>query len=329
MINVAIVGAKSYTGEELIKILYKHPNVKIVSLSGRMQGTTKHICEIYPYLKGKVDILCEDINEKKIAEQSDLIFTALPHKVSMEMVTKFYNFGKKVIDLSADFRLKDAEIYEKWYESKHISPELLKKAVYGLPELYRKKIKKATIIANPGCYPTTIILGCYPVLKEKIVNKKSIIIDSKSGISGAGREFVKTYHSPNTYAYKIGGIHRHIPEIEQELKCLITFTPHVIPQERGMLSTIYFKLKKSISENEIIQIYKKYYENEPFVRIVESAQTKDVENTNYCNIAINIDKRTNNLVITSAIDNLVKGASGQAVQNMNIMSGFDEEEGLI
>src|SRR3989339_72 len=329
MINAAIVGAKSYTGEELIKILFKHPKVKIISLSGRMQGNSKHICEIYPYLKGQVDILCEDINEEKIAKESDIIFTALPHKVSMEIVAKFLKLGKKVVDLSADFRIKDPEIYEKWYETKHIFPELLKKAVYGLPELYREKIKKTNLVANPGCYPTTIILGCYPILKENIVNKKNIIIDSKSGISGGGREFVKTYQSPNTYAYKIGGIHRHIPEIEQELKCRVTFTPHVIPQERGMLSTIYLNLKKVISVNEIIRIYKKYYEGEPFVRIVESAQTKEIENTNYCNIAINIDKRTNNIIITSVIDNLVKGASGQAVQNMNIMCGFDEKEGLI
>ncbi|MFH0947609.1 MAG: N-acetyl-gamma-glutamyl-phosphate reductase [Elusimicrobiota bacterium] len=337
MINVSIVGAKGYAGEELIKILLKNAGVKITSLSGRMDGKPRHISEMYPYLSGKLDIFCEDIDEKKIAENADVIFTALPHKVSMEIVSKFILLGKKVIDLSADFRLKDPAVYEKWYGVKHINPELLKNAVYGLPEIYREKIKNAKLIANPGCYPTSIILGCYPAIKEKTVDVKNIIIDSKSGYSGGGREFVKNYKEPNCYAYQVGGIHRHIPEIEQELSLLTTyhlpltvlFTPHIIPQERGMLSTIYLKLEKEISSADVIAIYKKYYENEPFVRIVETAQTKNVVNTNYCDIAINIDGRTNNLLITSAIDNLVKGAAGQAVQNMNIMFGFDEKEGLI
>ncbi|PIU82744.1 MAG: N-acetyl-gamma-glutamyl-phosphate reductase [Elusimicrobia bacterium CG06_land_8_20_14_3_00_38_11] len=329
MINVAVIGAKGYAGEELIKILLRHSGVKIISLSGRMDGKPKHISEMYSYLKGKLDIFCEDIDQKKIAENADIIFTALPHSVSMGIVSKFVLLNKKVIDLSADFRLKDAAVYEKWYGVKHTNPELLEKSVYGLCELYRKKIKKAKLLANPGCYPTSIILGCYPALKEKIIKKKGIIIDSKSGYSGGGREFVKNYKEPNCYAYQVGGIHRHIPEIEQELKCQIIFTPHVIPQERGMLSTIYLKLKKEISLADVIAVYKKYYENEPFIRIVETAMTKNVVNTNYCDIAINIDGRTNNLIITSAIDNLVKGAAGQAVQNMNIMFGIDEKEGLI
>ena len=329
MINVAVIGAKGYAGEELIKILLKHSKVKITSLSGRMEGKPKHISEMYPYLEGKLDIFCEDIDEKKIAENADVIFTALPHMVSMEIVSKFITLGKKVIDLSADFRLKDSVVYEKWYKTKHTNSELLEKAVYGLCELYRKKIKKAKLLANPGCYPTSIILGCYPALKEKIVKKKGIIIDSKSGYSGGGREFVKNYKEPNCYAYQVGGIHRHIPEIEQELKCQITFTAHIIPQERGMLSTIYLQLKKDISSEDVVAVYKKYYGNEPFIRIVETAMTKNVVNTNYCDIAINIDGRTNNLIITSAIDNLVKGAAGQAVQNMNIMFGIDENEGLI
>lgn len=329
MINVAVIGAKGYAGEELIKILLKHSKVKITSLSGRMDGKPKHICEMYPYLEGKVDIFCEDIDEKKIAENADVIFTALPHSVSMEIVSKFITLGKKVIDLSADFRLKDPAVYEKWYKTKHTNSELLEKAVYGLCELYRKKIKKAKLLANPGCYPTSIILGCYPALKEKIIKKKGIIIDSKSGYSGGGREFVKNYKEPNCYAYQVGGIHRHIPEIEQELKCHMVFTPHIIPQERGMLSTIYLQLKKEISLEDVVAVYKKYYENEPFIRIVETAMTKNVVNTNYCDIAINKDERTDTLIITSAIDNLVKGAAGQAVQNMNIMFGIDEKEGLI
>ncbi|HAX62330.1 MAG TPA: N-acetyl-gamma-glutamyl-phosphate reductase [Elusimicrobia bacterium] len=329
MINVAVVGAKGYAGEELIKILLKHTGVKITSLSGRMDGKPKHISEMYPYLEGKLDMFCEDIDEKKIAENADIIFTALPHSVSMVIASKIISLGKKVIDLSADFRLKDPAVYEKWYKTKHTNPELLGKAVYGLCELYRKKIKKAKLLANPGCYPTSIILGCYPALKGKIVKKKGIIIDSKSGYSGGGREFVKNYKEPNCYAYQVGGIHRHIPEIEQELKCQIIFTPHIIPQERGMLSTIYLQLKKETSLADVVAVYKKYYALEPFVRIVETAMTKNVVNTNYCDIAINIDGKTNNLIITSAIDNLVKGAAGQAIQNMNIMFGIDEKEGLI
>jgi len=328
MIKVAVIGAKGYVGEELIKLLIKHPKARITVLADKINGATTIISETYPYLKGVLDLQCEEVDYQKISDNADIIFLALPHTVSIQLVPKFASLGKKIIDLSADYRLKDPEVYEKWYESKHSSPELLKKAVYGLPELYRKKIKKAKLIANPGCYPTSIILGCYPALKHKIIKKKGVIIDSKSGISGGGREFVKSYKSPNTYAYKIGGLHRHISEIEQELKCLITFTPHIVPQERGMLSTIYMKLKKIVSSSEVAQVYRDFYAGEPFVRIVEAAMTKNVVNTNFCDIALNVDKRTENLIVTSAIDNLVKGASGQAVQNMNIMFGLDEKEGL-
>ncbi|MBN1384462.1 MAG: N-acetyl-gamma-glutamyl-phosphate reductase [Elusimicrobia bacterium] len=335
MINVAVVGAKGFAGEELIKILLKHKGVKITSLSDKMEGKNCKISDIYPYME--MDILCEDVDIKKISSVSDVIFTALPHKVSMEFVEGFIKAGKKVIDLSADYRLKDPAVYEKWYGVKHINQEMLSNAIYGLPEIYRGKIKKAKLIANPGCYPTSVILACFPLIKEKLISKKSIIIDAKSGYSGGGREFVKKYKEPNTYAYQVGNIHRHIPEIEQELSSFfpvyspikVTFTPHIIPQERGMLSTVYLELKKNIFHNEVVQIYKQYYESEPFVRVVESAQTKNVVNTNYCDIAVDKDKHTKGLVITSAIDNLVKGASGQAVQNMNILSGLDEKEGLI
>lgn len=353
MINIAVVGAKGYAGEELIKLLLKHKGIKITSLSDKMDGKSCRISEIYPYMKtcpefvSGSDILCEDVDIEKISRISDVIFTALPHKISMGFVDGFIKAGKKVIDLSADYRLKDSAVYEKWYGVKHINSEMLEDAVYGLPEIYRKKIKKANLIANPGCYPTSIILGCFPLMKEKLADTKSVIIDSKSGYSGGGREFVKNYKEPTCYAYQIGGIHRHIPEINQELSSLVppaspakrgehpssisvTFTPHIIPQERGMLSTIYLNLKKDISQNEIIQIYKQYYKDEPFVRVVESARTGNVVNTNYCDIAINLSVHVKKaLIITSAIDNLVKGASGQAVQNMNIISGLDEKEGLV
>lgn len=333
-LKIAIVGAKGYAGEELIKILLKHSGVEITSLSGRMNGKPKHISKMYPYLKGKLDVFCEDIDEQKIADSADVVFTALPHSVSMNIVSKFILLGKKVIDLSADFRLTDPMVYEKWYGVKHTNPKLLSEVVYGLPEINRVKIKNVNLIANPGCYPTSVILGCAPAMTEKIVDVKNIIIDSKSGYSGGGKKFVRNYKESNCYAYQVG-IHRHIPEIEQELSAVssqrlaVSFTPHIIPQERGILSTIYLQLKKEISAVDVVAIYKRYYESEPFVRIVEIAQTKNVINTNYCDIAIDVDSRTNNIIVTSTIDNLIKGAAGQAVQNMNILFGIDETCGLL
>ncbi|OQA92525.1 MAG: N-acetyl-gamma-glutamyl-phosphate reductase [Elusimicrobia bacterium ADurb.Bin231] len=336
-VKVSIIGVKGYAGEELLKILLRHKFVEIVSVSGRMDGKPRHICEMYPYLKGKADIFCEDIVEEKISELSDVVFTALPHGVPMSIVPAILSKGKKVIDLSGDFRLRNIKEYEKWYGIDHSAKALIKRAVYGLPEIYRNKIKRASLIANPGCYPTTVILGCLPLLKKDLVHKTGIISDSKSGISGGGRNFVKNYSGPDTYAYKIAGIHRHIPEIEQEITLSdilgspvrITFTPHILAQERGMLSTIYMKLKHKSDREELFAVFRKYYSKEIFVRVVESAHTKHVENTNFCDISVDVDRRTGYAIVTSAIDNLVKGAAGQAVQNLNIMCGFKEQEGLL
>ncbi|MDI6641383.1 MAG: N-acetyl-gamma-glutamyl-phosphate reductase [Elusimicrobiota bacterium] len=332
MIKVAIIGVLGYAGEQLLKILIKHKETEIVYLGDKLDQQIK-IRNIYDTKFDCVNTeLDKDLGESNL-KFADVVFLALPHGVSLEFVPKILNTGKRVIDLSADYRLKNTAIYEKWYKVKHKYPRLLKNAVYGLPELYREKIKTAELIANPGCYPTSIILGCIPLLKSNFVDLNSIITYSCSGISGAGRKFAQEYKSKNlqnTYPYQVGGLHRHIPEIEQELKLKISFTPYIIPQEQGMLSTICLKLTKNISYKKILSIYKNFYKSEPFVRILEDKlpETAKVVNTNFCDIAVVIDKRKKLLHIFSAIDNLIKGASGQAVQNMNIMFDIDEKCGL-
>jgi N-acetyl-gamma-glutamyl-phosphate reductase len=281
------------------------------------------------------------IETKEICKNCDVVFLALPHGLAFELVPPLIKNGVKVIDLSADFRIEDFKIYEKWYNVKHCAADYIKEAVYGLCEINFEKIKMAKLIANPGCYPTSILLACAPAFKNEIVELDGIVIDSKSGISGAGRSVAKDYFDkehPNFRSYKIAGAHRHIPEIEQELskmarkKALVTFTPHIMPVERGMFSTIYLNLKKRCNSYEIIDQYKKFYDAKPFVKILgedEMPEIKNVVNTNYCEISLKIDERTNKLIVVSAIDNLVKGASGQAVQNMNIMFDLPQTNGLI
>ncbi len=342
MVKVSVVGAKGYAGEELIKLLLKHPQVKITALADKMDGISREITTIYPYLAGKIDLPCAELDIEKVAKKCDIVFLALPHKVSQGIAADFIKAGKKVIDLSADFRIKDAKIYEQWYETKHLYPELLAEAVYGLPELYREKIKKARLIANPGCYPTSIILGTAPLVRERLAGTEYILADSKSGVTGAGRAFVQNFtaaeeKSENLKAYSIG-IHRHTPEIEQELsnlagkETMILFTPHLIPIMRGILSSIYIMPNSNFNTKELLEIYKEFYHGEPFVRILPEGkfpETNEVVNTNYCNIGVKADERTKRIIIVSAIDNLIKGASGQAIQNLNIMCGFDEKEGLV
>lgn len=338
MVTVAVVGALGYAGKELIKILLNHPEVEITALADKMDRACKKISDIFPDLKDRIDILCKDLDLDEISDKADLIFLALPHKVSQKFVAKFYKKGNKIIDLSADFRFDEAEIYEKWYQTKQIDSFLLKEAVYGLPELYKSKIKKAKLIANPGCYPTSIILGCAPLLTEGVVNTNLVIADSKSGYSGAGRQFVLDDEAKiNFKAYGVG-VHRHTPEIEQELSKLakdnitVSFTPHLIPVERGILSTIYLSVKKNITVEEVIEKFKNFYKGQPFMRVLAPGQLPEIKNvkcTNYCDIGVVVDKRTQRIVVITAIDNLVKGASGQAVHNMNLMCGFDETLGLI
>lgn len=339
MLKVGVVGATGYAGEELIKILLKHPAVKIALVSAVIEKPTK-ISEIFPNFKGKLDLECKQHTIEGIIESSDLVFLALPHTVSIKYVPQLIKAGKSVIDISADYRLKDALLYKKWYKIEHTDKNNLKKTVYGLPELYRKKIRDSKLVANPGCYPTASILSSAPLLKKKLVEEDSIIIDAKSGYSGAGRKpdndpFMQQLKD-NLRAYK-PSLHQHIPEIEQELTDLagkeikVVFVPHLIPIERGILTTAYFKMKKKISEVDMVKIFENFYANEPFVRILrlgEYPQTRDVLNTNFCLIGIKVDEERKTVIVISVIDNLVKGASGQAVQNMNLMCGFKETEAL-
>jgi len=345
------MGITGYAGEELIKILSGHPGTGVIFLSSRFDKPGKKLSEIYPHFSGLKNVNPEctsldiDNNLKESSlKDTDVVFLALPHGASAEIASKLLKAGKKVIDLSADFRLKDPAAYKKWYGLEHPCPQLIKDAVYGLPELYKNELKKTKLAANPGCYPTSAILACAPLLKNSLVEPVPVIIDSKSGYSGGGRELARKFSgasAPDAYAYKTGGTHRHIPEIEQELSllsacsadgCKIVFTPHVIPMERGMFTCTYFRPAKKTSVAELTALYKKFYENEPFVRVLDAGaapHTSAVSNTNFCDIGFAFEEDKNILVVMSAIDNLVKGASGQAVQNMNLMSGFGEKDGLL
>ncbi|MDI6736250.1 MAG: N-acetyl-gamma-glutamyl-phosphate reductase [bacterium] len=338
-VKVGIIGATGYAGKELIRLLLRHPGIEIVSLSAKLPGNTSSISPIFPEFKGIIDLPCINFEEAaSIAKIVDLVFLALPHTVSMKIVPEFLESGKKVIDLSADFRLHDAAIYEQWYNVQHSCPKAINEAVYGLPELYREEIKKAGLIANPGCYPTSVILGIVPLLKEGLVDTNHIIVNSVSGVSGVGREPSLKAHFPERNesfaAYSVGS-HRHIPEIEQELGKLgrqevkITFVTHLAPMDRGILSTIYLQLKKEIDLKNLLSLYNEFYSSCPFVRIREEfPETKWVTTTNYCDISLKEDKRTGQVIVLSSLDNLIKGASGQAVQNMNLMYGFEETLGI-
>lgn len=339
MINVSIIGANGYTGLELMCILSNHSDVNIKHFVSR-SNSGKKVIELYPNLFNLKDIEFENLDIDKISADSDVVFTALPHAASASICEKFYEKGVKVIDLSADFRYKDLSVYEKWYNVKHPNPKMNKNAVYGLPEIYKNEIKNASIIGNPGCYTTCSILPLYPLLKDKIINPDTIIIDAKSGTSGAGRKAIieNTFCEVNEN-FKAYGIttHRHASEIEQELsiaagkKIMLSFNPHLLPLQRGILATIYCDISDSITNEDIFNTYNKYYKNQPFVNINQEGilpELKHVKNSNYISIGYKIDKRLNKVIIVSVIDNLIKGASGQAVQNMNIMFNLDETTGL-
>jgi len=339
MLKVAIVGASGYTGVELLRILHCHPEAAVTCVTSE-RSAGKKVSDIFPGLLGRCDLLLENLEPVRVAGKADFIFTALPHKAAMEVVPTFLEMGKQVVDLSADYRLQDAREYEKWYEP-HMSPALLKKAVYGLPELKRARIAGADLVANPGCYPTSVILGLAPLLKKKLIDPASIIADSKSGVTGAGRsaKVDNLYCEVNEgfKAYGVGGVHRHIPEIEQELshlagkKLVITFTPHLVPMDRGILSTIYAVPGAPVTTAELLKLYNYFYKGEPFVRILPEGNfpsTAFVRGSNFCDIGLSVDGRSGRVIVVSAIDNLMKGASGQAVQNMNIMCGFPETMGL-
>ncbi|HET6489530.1 MAG TPA: N-acetyl-gamma-glutamyl-phosphate reductase [Syntrophales bacterium] len=338
MIRVGIYGGSGYTGLELMRILLRHPDAEVVGLTSR-KFKGKPLSETYPLFEGLTDIRFIDASPEELARMADVIFMATPHGEAMAVAPAFIEAGKKVIDLSADFRLRNLDVFEKWYHT-HSAPGLAKKAVYGIPELYRDEIRKADLVANPGCYPTSAILGLAPALRGKIIDPATIIIDSKSGVSGAGRDpvigslFCEV--DEGFKAYKVNE-HRHGPEIEQELSALagsdvkVLFTPHLLPLNRGILSTMYASLNKSLSTDELIDLYKEFYKNESFVRVLRKGMypnVSSVKGTNFCHIGLSVDARTNRVIILSAIDNLVKGASGQAVQNMNLMCGLREDAAL-
>ncbi len=340
MAKVGIVGASGYTSSELLGLLVNHPGgleIEMVT-SGTYSG--QNVDRVMPNLRGLIDLKFEEFEIETIKGRVDVVVLAVPHKVAMSYVPHILDQGIRVIDFSADYRLNDAETYENWYHCKHTNPGWLSHAVYGLPERYRDAIRTAELVANPGCYPTSAILPALPILSEDLFERESIIVDSKSGISGAGRSPGEKTHFPNResncVAYEVG-IHRHTPEIEQELTNIagetvrVTFTPHLVPMTRGILSTLYLRLKETISTEALLSIYARFYEKEPFIRVLDQGeypQTKAVTGSNYCDIGLGVDKRTNRAVVMAAIDNLGKGASSAVVQNLNLMFGLDETDGL-
>jgi N-acetyl-gamma-glutamyl-phosphate reductase len=337
MIKVGVVGATGYTGEEIVRLLSGHPKIRLTSLTA-IVDKEEPISRIFPSLAGRTDIICKKPDTDATIALTDLVFLALPHRVSMEVAPKFLKAGKKVVDLSADYRLPP-DIYKTWYGTEHKDKGNIDIAAYGLPELYAERIKKASLIANPGCYPTSIILAVAPAIKEAIVQTECIIADSKSGVTGAGRKADITLSfgevNENLKAYKVNE-HQHKPEINKILsdvagKALeIVSVPHLIPMNRGILSTIYMKLTKKAATKDVVWAYKSFYKGKPFVRIYDEGtlpQIRNVVMTNFCDIGLKVTGDT--LVAVSCIDNLLKGAAGQALENMNLVCGFDETEGLI
>lgn len=338
MIKVAIIGASGYTGLELMRLSNQHPHIELIAVSSEKYAGKK-VGEVFPYLDGKAPLVFHSISEHAGINEADFVFVALPHGGAMGVIPSLMKQGKRVVDLSADFRLRDHAMYEQWYR-RHTAPELLEDAVYGLSELYRGKIKSARLVANPGCYPTAVLLSLAPVVKKQVVDLNTIIVDAKSGVSGAGRSVVLSSLyaevSEGVKAYKVAQ-HQHTPEMEQELsliaqeKVTISFIPYLIPMNRGILSTVYATLSITMSEKEVFDLYKNFYQKDKFIRICPLGtfpSTNQVKGSNYCDIGITIDSKIKRLIIISAIDNLIKGGSGQAVQNMNIMTGVSEDLGI-
>lgn len=339
MIKAGIIGATGYAGGELVRILTGHKDAEIVWYGSRSYIDRKY-ADVYQNMFRIVDAECMDDNMEELAGQADVIFTATPQGFCASMMTEEILGKTKIIDLSADYRIKDVAVYEKWYGIEHKSPQFIEEAVYGLCEVNREEIRGARLVANPGCYTTCSILTAYPLAKEGLIDMNTLIVDAKSGTSGAGRGA----KVPNLYcevnenikAYGVAS-HRHTPEIEEQLgyaakeEVVINFTPHLVPMNRGILATEYASLKEKVTYGEVKAVYDKYYKNERFIRVLEEGvcpETKWVEGSNYVDINFKIDPRTNRIIMMGAIDNLVKGAAGQAVQNMNLMFGIDEAEGL-
>ena len=340
MIKVGIIGSTGYAGAELVRILLAHKDAEIKWYGSRSYIDKKY-ADVYQNMFQLVDDVCKDDNMKQLAKEVDVIFTATPQGLCASLVDDEILSNTKIIDLSADFRIKDVNTYEEWYKIEHKSPQYIEEAVYGLCEINRDKVKNARLIANPGCYPTCSTLSIYPMLKEGLIDASTIIIDAKSGTSGAGRgakvDNLYCEVNENIKAYGVA-THRHTPEIEEQLgyaageKVYINFTPHLVPMNRGILVTAYATLKKEVSYEEVKAAYDKYYENEQFVRVLNKdvcPQTKCVEGSNYVDVNVKVDERTHRVIMMGAMDNLVKGAAGQAVQNMNLLFGLPETEGLL
>lgn len=339
MVKVGIIGSTGYAGGELVRILMGHKEVEIKWYGSRSYIDKKYY-EVYQNMFQIVDATCMDDNIEALAEEVDVIFTATPQGYLASLLNEAILSKVKIVDLSADYRIKDVDVYEQWYKIEHKSPQFIEEAVYGLCEVNREDVKKARLVANPGCYTTCSILTIYPLAKEGLIDMNSIIIDAKSGTSGAGRgakvDNLYCEVNENIKAYGVAS-HRHTPEIEEQLgyasgeQVTLNFTPHLVPMNRGILATAYATLKEGVTEEMVRAAYDKYYADEKFVRVLDKnvcPQTKWVEGSNYVDVNFVIDKRTNRVIMMGAIDNLVKGAAGQAVQNMNLMFGFKETEGL-
>lgn len=338
--RIAIAGASGYAGAELVRLAAAHPYYDIAAVTSE-KSAGQSVASIFPSLTGVVQHTFEALAPEALAERADALFLALPHTKSQEPVALCLKAGKLIVDLSADYRLKNVAAYEHWYQTPHAHPALLQEAVYGLPELHRSAIAKAKLVASPGCYPTAAILQLAPLFAKGLVQLDSIVIDAKSGVSGAGRSPALPYHFPEAHEslepYKIGK-HRHIPEIEQELSGVmgtpgavtIAFTPHLVPMNRGILSTAYCKLKTEIKLPELRALYREFYKGERFIRLYEDIvpNPRYIKGSNFCDIGVYADQRAGWVVTVAAVDNLVKGAAGQAIQAMNLMMGIPEETGL-
>jgi N-acetyl-gamma-glutamyl-phosphate reductase len=352
-VNVAVVGASGYTGGELLRLLTVHPQVKICAVTSEKSAGSP-VASMFPNLASLLPLAFEALAPDAIAKRADVVFLALPHTKSFEPAAACLTAGKRVIDLSADYRLKDPGLYETWYKTPHPHASLLKEAVYGLPELHRKDIRTAKLVASPGCYPTAAILQLAPLAAKGLLKPDTVVIDAKSGVSGAGRSPALPYHFPEAHesieAYQVGQ-HRHIPEIEQELSALtgqagqprrgsgsgvpivrVAFTPHLVPMNRGILSTAYCRLTEPLDLEAIRSLYRDFYKDERFVRLQQdgiAANPRHVRGSNFCDLALFTDQRAGWVVTVAALDNLVKGAAGQAIQAMNLMLGFPEDTGLL
>ncbi|TWT37566.1 N-acetyl-gamma-glutamyl-phosphate reductase [Posidoniimonas corsicana] len=335
MARVAIIGASGYTGLELLGLFARHPGMEVTALATR-QTDAPHVADVHPSLRGVFDLRLEALSPAELADRADYAFACLPHAASAAMITELLDAGLKVVDLSADYRLTDRTVYEQWYKVTHPDPDRLGHVAYGLPELYRSRVRESDLVANPGCYPTSAILALAPLLKAGLISGEGIVIDSKSGVSGAGRDPKPAFHFPECNesftAYGVG-VHRHMPEIDQVLTDAagsgveVLFTPHLVPMDRGILSTCYATPADGVDQDGLMSALADFYRDEPFVQVVEGLPaTKHVAGTNNCHVTARLAR--GRAVVIAVIDNLIKGAAGAAVQNFNLMSGQEETLGL-